>query len=386
MRRLRVLQVLPSFSPGGAERMAVHLARALDPGRFQVEFASFYDPVWSDLETSVAAAGLRLTHHGKRLGFDPRVFPRLALRVLGLRPDVIHTHLHVLPYVFPVARALGIRCVHTVHSLAEKEALAALRGLYWSAFRLGVVPVAISPRIAASTCLRYSLPGVTLIPNGIPLQEYSSPEPGRDEWRRRAGFSPQDLLVTCVANFTPAKNHAGLLQALHELAAQVPGVCLLLVGEGELRPQVEADALRLGLHERVRFLGFRTDIPAVLAASDVFALASEWEGHPLAVLEACAAGLPVAGTAVGGLPDIVEHERSGLLVPAGDTRALAGALERLLTDAGLRKALGRRASEIAAAHFGSETMAVAYGELYQAVAKGTPPPEGLQWHAPGDAP
>ena len=143
-----------------------------------------------------------------------------------------------------------------------------------------------------------------------------------------------DRLIVSVARLDPQKNPLGLIDAFAGALAADPQWRLLLVGDGSLRKQAEAHAGSLGLGARVHFLGVRPDIDALLPECDLFALASDWEGMPMAIIEAMAAGLPVAATAVGGVPELVAHQATGLLVPPGDTPALADALALLARDSG----------------------------------------------------
>jgi 2-deoxystreptamine N-acetyl-D-glucosaminyltransferase/2-deoxystreptamine glucosyltransferase len=164
-----------------------------------------------------------------------------------------------------------------------------------------------------------------------------------------------------VARLEPQKNPLGLVEAF----SRVPGSPqLILAGEGSLRETVLERAGRCGVAARVHIAGAVADIPALMAAADVFALASDWEGSPLAVMEAMAAGLPVAATAVGGVPELVEHGVTGLLVPPGDAAKLAGALGALTRDAALRSRLAG-AARARAARFGVDAMADAYGALFE---------------------
>jgi glycosyltransferase involved in cell wall biosynthesis len=136
-----------------------------------------------------------------------------------------------------------------------------------------------------------------------------------------------------------------------------------LAGDGSLRAAVQRN-----LPERVRLLGARTDVPALLSAADIFALASAWEGRPIAVMEAMAAGLPVAATAVGGVPELIEHDVTGMLAPPGDMAALAAALATLAGDAELRRRLGSAARKRSAG-FSVAAMVSAYARLFEQVAE-----------------
>ncbi len=365
--RVRVLQVVPDFSLGGAERMAVHLVRHLDPERFETGIISLYDAVGGDLDRILEDGGHRVWYLGKRRGFDIRMFLAIDRVLREFNPQVVHTHTITLRYVFLPAwlRRVPAR-FHTIHSTAAKEAgrWVWLRRL---AFRSGVVPVAIADEVAAGIKKLYGIVDAPNIPNGVPVGEYAAPKVPAQEWRRRENFAPDDLLFVTVGRLDRSKNQALAIRALR--AVRHPGARLLIVGEGSAAVRAELEALTkaLDLTDRVFFLGRRTDIPDLLGASDVFVLSSDFEGNPLTVLEAMAAGLPVVVTAVGGVPELVKDGVSGLLVAAGDAAAFGLACESLAGSPARRREFGEVAAKEARLRFDVSFMANKYAKLYQQV-------------------
>ena len=366
MRKKRVLHVLPNFGPGGAERMATHLLLHLDRGRFEVAAISLFDRQGTDLEDMLDQAGVRVFYLGKRLGFDHRMYWRLGRVFREFQPDVVHTHLYVLRYLLPFVLTRRARAwVHTVHNVAEKEVDRMGKWVHRMAFRLGVVPVAIAEGVARSLERVYGLKNPPLIPNGIPVADYALGESARKAWRAREGYEDRAVLLVSVARMSPQKDHFSLIQAFSMAASRNSQLRLLLVGDGPLRPEVEAQVRALDLEDKVRFLGVRTDVPEILAAADAFILSSQWEGNPLSVMEAMAAGKPVIATAVGGVPELVQDGKSGVLVPPGDVEALAEAILRLAGDAHLRRQLGQEASKQAKERFDVSVMVKGYAALYE---------------------
>jgi glycosyltransferase involved in cell wall biosynthesis len=363
---IRVLQILPDLDAGGAQRMAANLALTLDRSKFEVLVACLYGPSGTDLEGELARGGIPVRHLGKRPGLDRRLFGEVSRLLRAFRPEAVHTHQYVLRYVLPalVRHRTPVR-LHTIHNVAEKEVDRAGRIVHHAAFRLGVIPVAIAQEVADSLRRVYGVEGAPLIPNGIPVERYACPAVMRDEWRAREGFGPDAVLFVCVGRLSRQKNPALLLDAFALGPASNPRSRLLFVGDGELRGEMEARASSLGLRERVRFLGVRTDVPEILGAADIFVLPSDWEGNPLSVMEAMAAGKPAVCTAVGGVPELVEDGVTGLLVQPGDEGALAAALIDLATDDRARTEIARVAARRAAEHFGIETMARSYERLYE---------------------
>lgn len=365
--KIRVLEVLASLRRGGAERVAVSLACRLDRARFETEVVSLFDAFPGGFEPTLSAASIRMRHLGKRSGLDLRILPRLARVMRLFRPAIVHTHSYVLRYALPARLASGGGpIVHTVHNLASREGGRVGTWIHRIAIRAGVHSVAVSDEVARSFVELYGRPADIVIPNGIDLERFRT---GGQPWRRENGFAESDLLIVSVARLDPQKNPLGLIDAFARALAVDPQWHLILVGAGSLRTEAEARARSLQLGARVHFLGVRADIDALLPVCDLFALASHWEGMPMAIIEAMAAGLPVAATAAGGVPELVVHGATGLLVPSGDTPALSDALALLARDPGRRREFGRAARERAAT-FGLDRMTGAYAQLFESLAGG----------------
>lgn len=190
-------------------------------------------------------------------------------------------------------------------------------------------------------------PKLRVVPNGVDLARFS-PRPASPELRAALGVPAAAPCVVSVGRFVAFKGYAHLVDAAAALERERPGVHWVLVGDGELRPALEAQALRLGLGAQVHFTGWRDDVPALVALGDLFVLPSLNEPFGRVLIEAMATGKAVVATAAGGVPEIVVHGETGLLVPPGDPGALAAAVRELLDDAprGARLgAAGRRRAE-----------------------------------------
>ena len=366
--KIRVLEVLASLRRAGAERVAVSLAGGLDRARFQSGVVSLYPAFADGFEPVLEGAAVPVWHLGKRRGFDPRMWPRLARVLREFRPDIVHTHSYVMRYALPACAITRTgMLVHTVHNTADREVDAVGRAIHRLAFRRGAVAVAISAGLAESFRAVYGFPPAAVIPNGADTQ----PGPGaatRERWRAAHGFGPGDVVLVSVARLEPQKNPAGLIEAFARALPQAGPAHLVMAGAGSLLESSRDLAARLGVADRVHFPGLCREVPELLAGGDVFVLSSAWEGMPMAVIEAMAAGLPVVATAVGGVPELVEDGITGVLVPAGDTGALAAALGGLARDPARRRSLGE-AGAARAACFDTRTMLARYAALFEQICR-----------------
>jgi glycosyltransferase involved in cell wall biosynthesis len=188
----------------------------------------------------------------------------------------------------------------------------------------------------------------------------------RAGWRRELAIPPAALLVTTVCRLYKPRDFPTLLTAFAGVRRSLPAAHLLVVGDGPDRPALEAQVKSLELHPAVSLPGWRTDLPAVCAASDVYTLTTwGWEGLPLTVLEAMAAGLPVVATRAGGIPEAVVEHSTGILVERGDVASLEDALVRLLGDGELRRRLGAAGRQRSQQQFSTAVMVQKIDALYR---------------------
>jgi glycosyltransferase involved in cell wall biosynthesis len=371
---IRVVHVVSDFGGGGgAETVAANLLRTANPEHFDARAISLRGPFgWEGLEETLAQDGVPVWYMEKQRGFDFSVVARVARTLEHFRPHVVHTHTYALRYALPYMLYRRVPAmVHTVHSLAEKEVEWYGRWVHWLAFRRGVLPVAIAGEVAASIRRTYGVDKSPLIPNGIPVDTFRSPSIDREQWRNREGFLPTEILFVCVAWLRPEKNLALLLEAFRRGPASDPRAHLLLVGVGHLRSELERQIGASSLQGRAHLLGKRADVPEILNAADVFVLSSDYEGNPLSVMEAMAAGKPMICTGVGGVPELVEHG-CGLLVPPRDAQALSKTMSYMLDNPNARKSMGEKSARRAVERFDLRAMTEAYENLYRSIVASNP--------------
>jgi glycosyltransferase involved in cell wall biosynthesis len=182
--------------------------------------------------------------------------------------------------------------------------------------------------------------------------------------RQQFGVKPEDFLLGVVARLEEQKGHIYLFRALRQLIPDFPQLKVLVVGDGTLRPVLEAQVMEMGLSEQVIFGGTRKDIPEILAALDLFILPSLWEGFSLAILEALAMGTPVIATAVGGAPEVIRSGHDGLLIPPGEVSSLVTAVRGAILDPRKYREMGRQGKETVGRKFTVAQHLARLQELY----------------------
>ncbi|HEX9188111.1 MAG TPA: glycosyltransferase [Vicinamibacteria bacterium] len=359
---VRVAQVIWSLGLGGAEQVVIRLAAALDRRRFAPLVVCLDDP--GPFAPQAEAAGVEVAALGKRGPVDPRAVLRLVRLFRSRGVDVVHTHLwgaNLWGRLAAVAARVPV-VVTTEHNLdtwKKAHHLVLDRALARAATHM----IAVSEEVRRF----YEGHGVgrgrwRVVHNGVDVPPEARRE--RGEAFRALGFGEGDRVAGLVGRLVPAKAPEVFLRALALALPRVAGLRGLVVGDGPLRPEAEAEARRLGIADRVVFAGLRDDVASLLPGLDALVFSSRREGLSMAMLEAMAAGVPVVATAVGGTPELVTHGTTGLLVPPERPEELAGALVGLLQDgptaAAIRKAARRRVEE----RFSLASMVEAHEALY----------------------
>jgi len=364
---LAIGHVVLSLDVGGLERVVATLARAQhDAGDRVTVYCLDRDGA---LAASLPGAGVPVhTVRRRARGFDAAAVLRLArmLRADGVK--VVHCHNHgALVYGALAARmVIGARVVYTIHGAITSARRSTARFL-----KLGLVHEVVFVSAHAREVGRAAgLDGddrVHTILNGVDLSAFDGAAGDGSAVRRAHGIPENARVCGIIARLTEAKDHANLFAAIAIARETVPGLHCLVVGDGELREELEEDVAARGLSGVVHFVGARDNIRDYLAAMDVFVLSSVTEGLAMTLLEAMAAARPIVATRVGGNAEVVKDGVTGYLVPPSDPRALAGAIERVLDNPAAARQMGEAGRVRANARFSLGAMVSAYQAVYEAV-------------------
>lgn len=371
--RLRILQIVEDLGVGGLERVVTTIATHLDRARFEAQVLALRarGPFADELE----AAGIRV--HCLDYGFENADYTaflhvRRLIRAEGI--DVLHTHNTnaLLAGAMGSALAGGRRIVHTDHARAHPDKLryyVAEHLASYAAFRM----VGVSEETTAALRRYVRIPSHKLltIENGVddePLQR----DYDLAALRASLAIPPGAPVIGMIARLTEQKGVTHLLAAMQLLVRTFPDLVLVIAGQGERRPALEAQAGALGVADRIRFLGLRHDGAALMRMFDLYLLPSVWEGLPMAILEAMAARCPIVASAVGGIPAVLKDGESAALIPPADPERIAATVTTLLRSPETRDRYRAAARRIFDERYAARVMVRSYERLYRG--EGSPAP------------
>jgi len=366
---VRILLLSTSMGMGGADQQLLSAALELRSRGHEVRIVSL-TPL-GEMGARARAAGLPTESLEMRRGIpDPRGLLRLVRLVRAWNPTVLHSHmLHanlMARALRPFTRIPAI--VSTIHNIYEggRVRMMGYRLTNGLVDHMTIISQAAADRFIRDRIVPRAL--LEVVPNGVDTERYRSVPAGtRDRLRQSLGLGGEFAWLA-VGRFEVAKDHPNMLRAFARVRATRPDAGLLLVGRGSLQGEVEALAGTLGLDGRVRFVGTREDVPEFMTVADGYVMSSAWEGMPMVLLEAAAAGLPIVATRVGGNQEVVQEGVSGFLVPAGDDQALAAAMLRLMAlPETERRAMGARGREQVRRDYGLERVVDRYETIYRGV-------------------
>jgi glycosyltransferase involved in cell wall biosynthesis len=366
---MRILLLTTSMGMGGADKLLLTAAQTMRSHGNEVSIVSLTPLGPMGLEAQ--SLGISIQSLEMRRGIpDPRGLIRLAQLVRKWKPDVVHSH---MVHANLMARALRLLVripvlISTIHNIYEggRLRMAGYRLTNGLVDHMTIVSQAAADRFVNEGIVPRRL--LTVVPNGVDVDQFRNvPASARETIRRSLGLDGEFVWLA-VGRFEIAKDYPNMLRAFAQVRQREARAVLLLVGRGSLQGEVEALVGELGLRSAVRFLGVRHDVPEVMSAADGYVMSSAWEGMPMVLLEAAAAGLPIVATRVGGNHEVVRDRDSGLLVPPSDADALAGSMLRMMElPPGQRQAMGERGREHVRTQYGLGRVAEQWESLYSQV-------------------
>lgn len=288
MKKIRVLQVVPSFNVGGAEGLVLTYLRNFDSSCMDMKAVSFYSPSGSIYDEIINDEKLPVAYLNKKGPLDISFVKQLKAEIESFNPDVIHTHMSALKYVV-MAGTLGKPIFHTIHSEVLTDAGIYDRFVNRFLFKkYKVTPIALHEELRTAVNRYYGCTNTVVVSNGIDVDKFKNGVSIRDE----LGISGDSFVLCHVGSFSKPKNHEFLIKVFKKVLSYKSNACLALVGGGVLEDSIRKLVADEGLDGKVLFLGRRSDINNVLKSSDVFVFPSLYEGFGIAVLEAEASGIP----------------------------------------------------------------------------------------------
>ncbi|MBN2453900.1 MAG: glycosyltransferase family 4 protein [Candidatus Omnitrophica bacterium] len=364
---MKVLQITTHFNVGGITNYILTLSRALAGKDIQtVVFSS-----GGDMEAELSKSGIPHRKVGIKTKFElaPKVIAagfKAAAIIKNENIDIIHAHTRVSQVAAAIAsRFTGVPYVTTCHGYFKKR----LRGIL-DTWGMKVIAISGAVRKHLEADLGVDAGRIALIYSGVDAAKFSHGY-SQDEIisaKRSLGLKGGPV-IGAIGRLSPVKGHEFLLRAMKDIIAAKPGAQCLIIGDGEERSRLESLAGSSGIDSSVKFVESCPDTHKYLSLMDVFIFPSIKEGLGIALLEALAAGRACVASRIGGIENIIEDGRNGLLVGVADPAAIAAAVKTLLGDEGLRKRMGAEGRALVAAKFTLDSMAVKIAELYRETVK-----------------
>ncbi|MCG0275301.1 MAG: glycosyltransferase family 4 protein [Thermosediminibacteraceae bacterium] len=359
----KVLHVITDTNIGGAGRYLLNLLSAWQEDRYSVAVAC---PAGGELEKRLKSLGIKVfTLKGGEKSFRFSHVVELLKIIAREKVDLIHTHASLSGRV--AGKLMGCKVVMTRHWMGKKSEMGFLRRLLnrivYSLLTDRVIAVSRAVKVSL---IEIGVPAriIKTVYNGIQIPNFSG---DGSELRRELNIPENVPLIGIIARLVPEKGHEFAIKALPSILEKFPDARLVLVGDGPYRGYLEDLCGRIGVKDKVIFLGYRTDVERIAVDFDVILMPSVSEGLALALLEVMALGKPVVASAVGGLPEVIKNGHNGILVPPGDIKVLAEKVIELLNSSELRNRLGQKAKDTILSKFTARVMAESTREVYDEV-------------------
>lgn len=369
----RITFLIDSLGVGGAERLLVIYAACLQSMNFSIRVCTFGVRNGNPIADDLRALGVPVDFLRVPLLRDLSAIPRLMRYLQRSESELVHTQLEFADSWGTVAaRLLGLPTVSTQHTLEDPpkgtKAYRRLKVHRWVLRNLATRIIAVSEKTRSHylRVARFAPEKIVTMYNGIDLTRFDQRTASkRQEVRAALGIRESAPLLTTVAVLRPAKGIQTMLEAMPVILENNPDACYLIVGDGEYGDTLRLIVQQNKLENKIVFSGVRSDVPDLLAASDVFVLPTLDDALPTVLAEAMAAKLPIIASNVGGIPEMVTDGFNGLLVPAQDASQLASACQRLLTDPDLAQRLACNGYQVVHERYDIHKQAHKLSELYQ---------------------
>ncbi|MBS5386560.1 MAG: glycosyltransferase [Clostridiales bacterium] len=357
MDKVKVVLLISDLGMGGAENITVNIAQYINKEKFDVKIISMFSEKYcvDKYKNIISKYKIPIIYLNKKPGLDLNIIFRLVSILRKERPDILHSHRYSCVYaLIPsiICRVHGR--LHTVHNIADKEIPRVYRKLMKIAYHfLRVTAVAINEGVKDSIIECYKLESniVPIIKNGVDISKFYS------------GKKNETVTLINVGRFSPQKNHMLLIKCLANVLKYTRNIKLILIGEGELKDKIEQFVRELGITENVYFTGNISNVEEYLASADIYVMTSDYEGLPLSVIEAMAAGLPIISTKAGGVVNLIKDGQNGVLIDVGDEAAFSRVMIDLIEDPEKRIKMGKESQELAR-EYSVERMVGEYEALY----------------------
>ncbi len=365
-----VVHIIDRLPPDGAERLMVDILKNRS-SRFRFYVLCLVEG--GALESELETIGVPVVIFNKYSKFDVSIIFKLVSWLRKNRPSVVHTHLFTADTWGRLAAFISrVPCIiNTVHSTNTwKGPVHRIIDQLLSIASNKVVACSEEVANVLKNTFHISNKRITVISNGIDFLRFESL---KLTTIKEIDSLPCDVLkIVVIGRLHPAKGHFDLIEAISKLKYLNTQFHVFLVGEGELHDEIVKKCKETSITNYVTLLGQRSDIPLILAKTDLFVMPSHWEGLPMALLEAMAMSMAVIATKVGGIPNVIDDGVNGLLIDKGDVVALEKRIQQLMCDSGLRQKLGEQAKKTVVEKFSAKNVASEYESLYQTIIGKTP--------------
>jgi glycosyltransferase involved in cell wall biosynthesis len=367
--KIKVLECIRQGQIGGGESHLLSLIENMDHSRFHPVVLSFTEgPMVERLQQMGVQTHVIYTEKP----FDITKWQQVKKWMQEEQFDLVHAHgTRANSNIMWAARSLKIPVVYTIHGWSfhqDQHPLVRSIRIWGEKFLTARAAINISVSASNKASGRNYLKNFesVVINNGIDQKKFC-PEKVNSQVRQELQIPANRSLVLFVARFTWQKQPLLLMEAFHQALKQVPDLHLLMVGDGELKQEALELARSLQLEDRITFQSFRQDVPALLAASDIFVLPSLWEGLPIGLLEAMAMGKAIIATEVDGTREVIRHNENGILIKTADRNALAEALVNMSKDKALQKRISEQARKTVQKDFNAEAMTRKIEKVYAGI-------------------